>query len=223
MSDIGIGCQGVYNIKDGSKMYTEVLVRRYAGLTGAENIIRWAHENGKCEEMDCDIIAYTLGLINDIHSCNKYAFNLCDETIESKGIAHRISDIIDNYGMKGSVMIEITEDTDFNNDTVIGNIRELSDLGIPVILDDFGKSNSNIESLVNIKFSIVKIDKEYVQRAISKNRQLRILIGVVGLLDNLGITTVIEGVELSEHLRLADIIGVQGAQGYYLERPRGIY
>lgn len=224
-SDIGISCQGIYRVNDKSKLYTEVLIRRYKSIRGADNIICWAHKVDRCKELDENIIEYTLQLLNDINDDDgeiRYAFNLCDRTIGISGEADRIIDIIDKYSRRDKVLIEITEDTDFSNDIAVTNIRRLANSGIGVVLDDFGRSNSNIEAIMNISFSIVKIDKDYIRMAMKTRRQLKILAGVIKLLDNLNITTVVEGVETLEHLDIVRKIGAEAVQGYLLEVPRAI-
>lgn len=221
--DLRVACQGIYNIKNKEVMYTEVLVRRYKGITGADNIVKYEHEHGCCCELDEDIIEYTMRILTAKTSAgHSYGFNLCDKTLEKAEEAEKIIRIIKAYRGEHRIFIEITEDTDFNNKNVINNINTLVNNGVTIILDDFGKSNSNIEALAGIKFGIVKIDKDYIQRAMEAKRQLRILIGVIGLLDNLQITTVVEGIETLEHLSLADAMGVKAVQGYYMEMPKTI-
>lgn len=219
--NLNVKCQKIYDIKTKQELYSEVLVRNCDDIKGADNIIKYAHDNGICAELDEQIISYTLNLIKELLEKGKtYAFNLCDKTLEVDGEADRIIEIIGRLNTAyNKIWLEVTEDTDFNNATVMDNINKLTDSGIKVILDDFGKRNSNIEALLRIKFSIVKIDKEYIQEAIEKRRQLKVLVGVIGLLDNLNITTVVEGVETLEHLKLADTIGANAVQGYYMHRP----
>lgn len=219
--DIHINCQGVYSIESKEKIYSEILVRKYGNISGVDNIMYWASKNKAFKELDENIIKYSAGLISTMNDTNqKYAFNLCGETLKSYNEAHRIVNILDKYRLKDRIMIEITEKTDFINPNVIENIRELSEYGIKIILDDFGKENSNIEALMNVKFDIVKLDKDYIKQAISTRRQLEILAGVINMLDSLNIMTVVEGVETLDQLQAVKSIGATAVQGYYLEKPK---
>ncbi len=219
--NIHINCQGIYDIESKQRIYSEILVRKYGNISGVDNIMYWAYKDKKYRELDEDIIDYSAGLIRTMRDAEqKYAFNICGETLKTYNEAHRIISILNKHEVKDRVMIEVTEKTDFENSTVIENIKELSSSGIKIILDDFGKENSNIEALMNIKFDIVKLDKNYIKQAVCTRRQLEILAGVINMLDNLNILTVVEGVETLDQLQTVKNIGATAVQGYYLEKPK---
>lgn len=219
--NIHINCQGIYDIESKQRIYSEILVRKYGNISGLDNIMYWAYKDKKYRELDEDIIDYSAGLIRTMRDTEqKYAFNICGETLKTYNEAHRIISILNKHEVKDRVMIEVTEKTDFENSTVIENIKELSSSGIKIILDDFGKENSNIEALMNIKFDIVKLDKNYIKQAVCTRRQLEILAGVINMLDNLNILTVVEGVETLDQLQTVKNIGATAVQGYYLEKPK---
>ena len=219
--NIHINCQGIYDIESKQRIYSEILVRKYGNISGVDNIMYWAYKDKKYRELDEDIIDYSAGLIRTMRDTEqKYAFNICGETLKTYNEAHRIIGILNKHEVKDRVMIEVTEKTDFENSTVIENIKELSSSGIKIILDDFGKENSNIEALMNIKFDIVKLDKNYIKQAVCTRRQLEILAGVINMLDNLNILTVVEGVETLDQLQTVKNIGATAVQRYCLEKPK---
>lgn len=219
--NVGVKCQAIYDITTEQVIYNEVLVDSYNGINGALNILDNAHKTNSCAQLDEDIIQDTISKINDLGIADtSYAFNLCDKTIEIPNEAHRIIDIISEIKNNNKVLIELTEDTNFNDAAVIDNIHTLQSAGIPVILDDFGKSNSNVETLMNLKFSMVKIDKDYIQSAMIDKQKLRLFVGIIGLLDNIKVTTVVEGVETIGQYELAKKLGVRAVQGYYVGLPK---
>ena len=90
---------------------------------------------------------------------------------------------------------------------------------IHLSLDDYGSGYSNINYLVDLPFSIVKIDK-YVVWAAMKNETSRIILGnTIRTFKNIGLRVVAEGVEDQE---MADMIADMGAdyiQGFFYSRP----
>lgn len=93
-------------------------------------------------------------------------------------------------------------------------------MGIRVALDDFGIGHSNLMRLQGLDVDIVKIDKRFIHGAVESDRGRDLLEGMVGLIHNLNVQTVIEGVETAEHLKIAQDIGASLAQGYFLGRPK---
>ena len=44
--NLNVKCQKIYDIKTKQELYSEVLVRNCDGIKGADNIIKYAHDNG---------------------------------------------------------------------------------------------------------------------------------------------------------------------------------
>lgn len=99
-------------------------------------------------------------------------------------------------------------------------VTKLRSMGIRVALDDFGIGHSNLMRLQGLDVDIVKIDKRFIHGAVESDRGRDLLEGMVGLIHNLNVQTVIEGVETAEHLKIAQDIGASLAQGYFLGRPK---
>jgi diguanylate cyclase (GGDEF)-like protein len=119
------------------------------------------------------------------------------------------------------IELEITEE-DFVHavDEAPNNITALHEVGVRIIIDDFGKGFSNFGYLTRFPVYAIKIDREYVSQ-IGQNERTETLIGaLVRMADELGIQAIGEGVETQEQ---SDYLRHQGCvlqQGFLHGRPR---
>jgi diguanylate cyclase (GGDEF)-like protein len=93
---------------------------------------------------------------------------------------------------------------------VVNNIRAL---GFKVAVDDFGVENSSVERLLKTKPDIVKIDGFFLKK------ERNMLRWIVKGLKKLDYAVAIEHVEKAEDLELAQKLGADYAQGFYIGKP----
>jgi EAL domain-containing protein (putative c-di-GMP-specific phosphodiesterase class I) len=111
--------------------------------------------------------------------------------------------------------IEVTESVAMRNpDVVRERISLLRQLGIRFAMDDFGAGYSNLSTLARLPFDAVKLDRTLVAGVAEDREKQTILRLALGLADELGFETVVEGVETAEDLRFAAENGATMAQGY---------
>jgi diguanylate cyclase (GGDEF)-like protein/PAS domain S-box-containing protein len=118
--------------------------------------------------------------------------------------------------------IEITERTAMTNiQKTLATIKELQDIGVDIILDDFGVGYSSISYLVQYPFNTIKIDKSFIEGLDNKN-QRSVCRTLVAMGRNLGMNVVAEGVEEVEQYQFLCSIGCHNMQGYYFSRPTSV-
>ncbi len=117
-----------------------------------------------------------------------------------------------------SVLLEVTErggDEWTGEHQEIG--KELEAAGFLMGLDDYGAGSSRMSFLHSWDWDLVKLDRMFVGR---DNEHDRIVLAhTLAMLRELGVPSLIEGVETREQLRSAGALGVQLVQGYFLGRP----
>ncbi len=146
-------------------------------------------------------------------------------TVSENGIVEKFSKICDRYDVERSLLvIEITETINGIGESVLaGIIKEFSDAGFLVSLDDFGSGYSNLNSLVVSDFDEIKIDMKIVG-GIHKEEKSKALTQVaITLCESLNnLTSVAEGVETQlQHDMLCEM-GCDKGQGYYYAKPMPI-
>jgi diguanylate cyclase (GGDEF)-like protein/PAS domain S-box-containing protein len=111
-----------------------------------------------------------------------------------------------------SVLVEKTEEN-------LAILHEIKNLGVAVVLDDFGIGYSSMRYLQMFPFDKIKIDKSFIQSMTNHAESAAIVQAIAGLGRSLDIETTAEGVETAEQLVLVRTAGCNMAQGFLLSRP----
>ena len=99
-------------------------------------------------------------------------------------------------------------------------LRKLKQLGLHIVLDDFGVGYSSLSYLRDYPFDKLKIDRSFVCD-LPNSKQSKLLVrAIVGLGRSFGMTVIAEGVETPEQLKYLVTAGCNQAQGYYFDRPQ---
>src|SRR3954451_6863206 len=120
------------------------------------------------------------------------------------------------------LMLELTE-TSLAEDPARAEdqLAVLRGIGVRVAIDDFGTGWSSLAQLLALPIGTLKIDRSLLtaaQRVVTGDSG-GVLAAIVALTRTLGIRSVAEGVETTEHLRLVREAGCDLAQGWLLAHP----
>lgn len=212
-------------------------------IYAAEALVRWIsdsdvivypndfiplfEQNGFCTELDlymfdkvCAHIRYYLD--NGIEPIY-FSINQTKLLIFQKGYTNKLRAIINKHKIPPKyLVIEVLEDLATHNVNELNNrINELKTLGLSIALDDFGSGYSSLNIVAGLDIDEIKFDREFLlaedPEQIKKNHMiLRVL---SKLTKELGIRTVVEGVERNEDVEFLKTIDCDLAQGYYYDRP----
>ena len=223
------------------RMYLQPLVRKDGSVIGAEALARWYRPDGSMI-MPGDFIE-TLETAGLIHKLDRYMWELAvkqlslwkgtekkDLTISvnvsakdfySIDVARVMTELVDKYGVESHMLrLEITETAFLGKPDKYENIvSELRQKGFIVEIDDFGKDNSTLSFLKDIKADVLKIDMSFLQEIRDNERNQIILKSVISMADSLGMDVITEGVETEEQLRVLTEMGCNHFQGYFFCRP----
>ncbi len=98
-------------------------------------------------------------------------------------------------------------------------MHSLRSMGVKLAMDDFGTGTSSLACLRDYPFDVIKIDRSFVWDVGSSSDVLAVIHAAVTLIENLGKTSVAEGVETSEHVAVLQSMGCHYAQGYHFSHP----
>lgn len=116
--------------------------------------------------------------------------------------------------------LEITETSAMaRHDETRKRLTCLSELGVCVIIDDFGTGHASLSQLIDISASTLKIDREFIDKITDSQRHLKLVQATLELANKLNMHTIAEGVENSEQLALLKSLGCQRFQGYLFGKP----
>lgn len=124
---------------------------------------------------------------------------------------------------EGLIQIEITETiTSMDHMEVQRIANALRSMGFSVSMDDFGTKYSNMAVLSQFEFDTVKIDRSLLLDVTSNEKNVKILKHILEMMRDLGVETVMEGVETEEEAAILQKLGCDTVQGYFYGRPEPI-
>jgi len=140
---------------------------------------------------------------------------------EHHDVVSCIANILETTGLAPErLAIEITENAMMSQpEYTIECLHRLREMGVSVVLDDFGVGYSSLSYVQGFPFDRLKLDKSFVSLESSshKTKAIMKLVGSLGI--NLNIVTTAEGVETLEELKLVQEEGFRQVQGYLIGRP----
>jgi diguanylate cyclase (GGDEF)-like protein/PAS domain S-box-containing protein len=207
-------------------------------VIGCEALLRWRRPgHGMVLPGDFIPIAEESGLIAPIgewvlrYACAEAAGWACDARIAvnlspnqftNGDIAAVVTNALAVTGLAPERLeLEITEtvlllETEANLEA----LHRLRRLGVRIAFDDFGTGYSSLGYLTAFPFDTIKIDRRFTKDIASHAGCRAIVDAVVGIGEDLGIETVIEGVETDEQLAIVRTAGCTHVQGFLLGRPQ---
>jgi EAL domain-containing protein (putative c-di-GMP-specific phosphodiesterase class I) len=134
--------------------------------------------------------------------------------------ADRVREMIDKTGIScDNVQFELSEAQPLNQ-TGIANLNRLRDeMGIKLVLGNFGTGYSNIDLLRHVPFDMLELSKEFTAQITESERALKVAIAVLQMAHVLDITVCAKGIEEAEQMELLEEAGFYKAQGYLIGRP----
>lgn len=111
-----------------------------------------------------------------------------------------------------SVLMEDVEDN-------VEKLTALKELGINIVIDDFGTAYSALSKLKNFPLNILKIDRSLTVKLGEEPEDKAIVAAMINLAQALGWAVTAHGVENEEQLAVLRELGCDIVQGYYFTRP----
>ncbi|MFL4471222.1 putative bifunctional diguanylate cyclase/phosphodiesterase [Tateyamaria armeniaca] len=219
--------------------YFQPLIDAQTGMiASAETLVRWAHPTrGILAPAAFLDTAGNMGILKRIDeimfACLKDALSSFDTAgvnlprLAVNVSAARLADPTFIHDIRSSgipaqrLTIEILESVylDRIGEVVRWTIDELDELGVTIALDDFGTGHASVRGLLEIRPSILKIDRQFIQPIVEEASTRPLVASIVGIGKSLGMRIVAEGVETEEHARIVREMGCDYLQGYHFGKP----
>ncbi len=221
--------QPIYSIKSKCFDTVEALVRfspAGMGSISPAEFIPIAEKQGVVAEIDSIVLKKVCTFIKECDPVTKlgikyFQLNLSPAEFINNDLSQRVIDTVKEYGIDPShLLFEITETTAVSEfDSLHSNIENMRSFGLGFVLDDYGTGYSNISMLMRLPFSTVKFDRSMLTSAEDNHQNSIIFEKTISMFLQLGITTVVEGVETAEEGEYARLCGADRIQGYYYALP----
>ena len=141
-------------------------------------------------------------------------FNQCD-------MVREIIDRVDRSGFPRSLIrIEITESAFIEDqELLVREIERFRRNGFEVWLDDFGSEYSTLNLLEDVDFDLIKIDMKFMRNFSGEGKNYVIVAHTIEMARQMGMVTLMEGVETEEQYRFMQKLNCDMVQGYFFNRP----
>ncbi len=135
-------------------------------------------------------------------------------------LANDLLGILHKYGVSPEkINLEITETAMENSyEIMMRNLNALAQAGITFSLDDYGTGFSNIQRIITMPLSIVKLDKSFIDEIHNPDYQV-IITNTIKMLKDLNLKILSEGVEGESQLGFLNEQECDYIQGYYFSKP----
>lgn len=226
-----------------SLAYQPVFDLKTKTMEGWEALLRWEHPTrGPVPPLDFIPLAEETGLIVRIgrwvlrEACRQarewqqrlpeaegltVSVNVSARQLKEPTLAQDVRAVLAETGLPPeTLMLEITESSMLDLDTVGDPLQELKAIGVNLALDDFGTGYSSLSYLGRFPVDTIKIDKSFVDGLVDSPAEGPALLRAIARLGpTLGLRVVAEGME--QESQLADLVaaGCDAAQGFYFSRP----
>jgi EAL domain-containing protein (putative c-di-GMP-specific phosphodiesterase class I) len=175
-------------------------------------IDRWVTKNA------LDWMASHADLVDKVEG---FAINLSGQSLTDDGFADFIIGELERTQVpRDKICFEVTETVGITNlsDAAVF-IRQIKETGCKFSLDDFGSGMSSYSYLKNLPVDVLKIDGSFVKNMDINTSDYAVVKSVCEVAHFMEKKVVAEYVESDAILKLLRDIGVDYAQGYFIEEP----
>ena len=220
--------------------YLQPVVDVHGSVVGAEALVRWKHpidgllspgsfipvfeKNGMIAELDkymwrssCEILAQWKAAGRDDLFIS---VNISPKDFYFMNVADEIKSVVREFAVDPSKLrVEITETAMM--DDIENRVKVLNDLkksGFMVEMDDFGSGYSSLNMLKDMPVEVIKL-MMFLRKSSNDVKARKILNHIVKLSDDLGVTSLTEGIESHDQYEMLAEMGCKLFQGYYFAKP----
>lgn len=149
------------------------------------------------------------------------AVNLSAKQLQRPGLLDHVRAALDRHRLAPHALaLELSEDTAMGHVEQMRMVsRALREMGVDLVLDDFGVGASNLNSLRSLQLEGLKIDVDFVRGVDREPGQAAIARAIIDLAHALDIRVIAEGVETAAELGYLRRSHCDRVQGYLFSPP----
>ena len=215
-------------------------------ITGAEALLRWRSNDARCDpglpstfidiaektgfilQLDAFAIESACTALSLWHKQGNtvpIAVNISALHLHKPELVRTVSECIKRHGIDSKLLqLEITESAAMKDmEYSIEQLKQLQDLGVSVVIDDFGIGHSSLAYLKRLPVNALKIDKAFIddiyRDSCSGKQDMAIVKAIIDLGQAMQYKVIAEGIELESQRILLRDMGAHEGQGYYFSPP----
>ncbi|MDU8498260.1 EAL domain-containing response regulator [Pseudomonas syringae] len=221
--------------------YFQPKVSLQGELLGVEALVRWQHpthgllapgrfmEAIDAEELTVALtwrvldqaLQFSARFMREQGEVLSVAVNIDPQVLQQADFAGQIMQALARHGVPATALtLEILEQDAARPETwQLEGLLRLCMQGCKLSIDDFGMGASNIDRLLQLPFSELKIPTEFVRGMADDARKSAVVAGAMLMAQRLAMSVVVEGVETIDDFHSLLALGNPAIQGYFIARP----
>lgn len=134
-----------------------------------------------------------------------------------EGFPGEVAALMKRFGIgPGKLGLEVAESALLTSSLAAGMaMQELSDLGVEMVLADFGTGYSGINSTLSLPVDVLKLERLFVWQLETNPTSGVLIEGLISIARKLGLKLIAEGVETDNQVERLDRFGCRYRQGFY--------
>ena len=224
-------------------VYQPKVDTRNGTMTGVEALVRWqdpargfippmhfiaqCEKAGRMEALTEYVFEHACAAGRLMHFRGRsitMSVNISATLLSDMRIVGMVRNVLQTTGFDPRYLVlEVTETSRIGNlataETVLNELRAI---GARISMDDFGVGETNFETLFELPFDELKIDRLFVANMAKSSKAKAIVASIVDMGRHARIGVVAEGAEDIETLKMLTEMGCTHVQGYILARPMSL-
>lgn len=212
-------------------------------IAGAEALVRWMYHgttlmfpgdfvphlerNNAINMLDEHVLEKVCQYLENWSKAGKPLYpisvNLSQKELYKNNLVESLINIVNKYDIgREYIDFEITESAFYDDkEYMMMILREIKEAGFSLSMDDFGTGYSSFSMLKDMPLNTLKIDKSFVDSIgkAGEEKGVKIVQDIVGMVKDLSIRCVAEGVEVESQKEALKNWGCDYIQGYYYSKP----
>lgn len=210
-------------------------------IVGMEALLRWQHkEYGLLAPSKFLHVAEECGLVYPIgvwvintaveqmahwhdngYKGLRLAINMSSRQLSQEENINAISHVLQRTGLNPKLLcIEITESAAMKNLTgTLDRLQQLKDIGVSIVLDDYGAGHSSMNLLQRLPIDCLNVDRSFIMKIAGREQDGNAAKGIIALAHGLGLRVTAEGVETKTQFNFLRAHQCDEFQGYFFSPP----
>lgn len=220
--------QPQFRVSDGRLIGAEALMRWNNAIIGRVSPVEFipiAEETGHIVKLGEIALKQSMNQIKMWHDCGinnvRVGVNISPKQLEESDFIGKLKSSIIDRGINPELLdIEITESCTFNSDNRFEErLSEITNIGCVISIDDFGTGYSSLSYIKRFRINKIKIARELIDEIAMDEDSKNIVNAIIAMSKSLKLTTIAEGVETIEQLKILQELGCDEVQGFLLGKP----
>jgi len=227
--ELRIHYQPIVNLETRAIIGFEALVRwqhPYKDLLVPESFLPLAVETGVIQTFDRWVLEHAIKQMQHWrqtfpqHRPLELHVNISGKLLQQPDFAADLANLLAETGLDPACLeLEVNESALLETQSAAEVFAAFQQMGVKLLLDDFGTEHTSIRLLHEFPMDTIKIDRTFVTAMPDREENHAITRTVAALGEILGMRVIAEGIETEAHLTEIRALGCHFGQGFHLAHP----